>query len=130
MRTLLLKFLLASFLFIPLWGGAQQSGLEDARASTEEETETALRKELVDEYYEKIRDLKFDFGKMGNVFSAVASLELREEFKGQDFEILNGIDFQDLDGKKVGVPWWFGTKKRRRRLRFSWSKPAPTSRGL
>ena len=103
MRTLFPMFLLASLLFIPLWGGAQQTGVEDAGASTEEETETALRKKLVDEYYEKIRDLKFDFGKMGNVFTAVALLELREEFKGQDFEILNGIDFQDLDGKKAGV---------------------------
>ncbi len=103
MRTLFPKFLLTSLLFIPVLGGAQQTALEERDSSTEEETETALRKDLVDEYYEKIRDLNFDYGKIGNVFSAVALLELRKDFKRPDFEILNGIDFQDLDGKKAGV---------------------------
>ncbi len=82
---------------------AQETGIEDAGASTEEETEPSNRDELLDEFYEKIRDLKFDFGKMGNVFSAVALIELGEEFMRQDFEILNGIDFLDLDGKKAGT---------------------------
>ncbi len=86
-----------------LAGFAQEPVSDDSEPTVEEEKEDAVREELVDENFEKIRDLKFDYGKMGNVFTAVASLDLKEEFKEPDYEILNGIDFKDLDGKKAGA---------------------------
>ncbi len=87
-------------------GYSQQAESESEIAQPpydKEEAEDTFREDLVDEYYEQIHDLKFDFGKLSNIFAAVAFLELKEEFKEPAYEILSGIDYKDLDGKKAGT---------------------------
>lgn len=77
------------------------------------------RASLLEDYFARIRDLEFDYGKVGSVLEALAYLELQQLFPEPDYEILAGLQYQDFSDRTAGeldlVVW---EKESRRAVRI------------
>lgn len=60
------------------------------------------RAALIDGYAEALRDLPFDYGKVGSVLEAIACLEFSERFAAPDFGILANVPYESADGRTLG----------------------------
>ena len=110
------------WLCVILIAGTAGSGgvIADEAGDREEPSsgENSVRDELVASYFERIRDLKFDYGRVGSVLEALAFLELQQVYPEPEYEILSGLQYQNYDNHTAGeldlVVW---EKKSRRAIK-------------
>ncbi|MEM0965687.1 MAG: hypothetical protein AAGJ81_06020 [Verrucomicrobiota bacterium] len=92
-----MKLPIASSLLVLLLFSASQAASVDAG-----QLETTSRSDILDRYYDDIRDLPFNYRNVGSVLEAIAYLQLREEFPPPDFIVLANLVYWDGNGRTLG----------------------------
>ena len=115
-----IQALLFSGAFFSSYSLTGETALKDAAISGDSPTiEEPGRAALLEGYFARIRDLEFDYGKVGSVLEALAFLELQQIFPETDYEILAGLQYQDFSDRTAGeldlVVW---EKESRRAVRI------------
>ncbi len=60
------------------------------------------RAALLEGYERAIRDLPFDYRKVGSVLEAIAFVEMRRYFPAPEFELIAGLQYFDATGRTLG----------------------------
>lgn len=60
------------------------------------------RAELLDRYFEAIRKLPLDYGKIGSVLEAIALVELGKLYPEPDYAVYTGIQYENHSGRTLG----------------------------
>ncbi len=60
------------------------------------------RNSLLDRYFEAIRNLPLDYGKVGSVLEAIALVLLQEQYAEPDFAVYTGIQYESRSGRTLG----------------------------
>lgn len=60
------------------------------------------RRALLEGHAADIRDLDFDFGKVGSILEAIAYLEFRERFPPPQFAVLANVEYENASGRTLG----------------------------